>query len=166
MKALTVRQPWAWAIINAGKDNENRNWHTNFRGRVFIHAAIGMTHDEYEWAVEEIRDKTRVIKVPHTPIKLPVLIARWGLFSSHDVEIPTYNQLIRGAIIGAVEIINCVQESDSPWFEGKYGFVLARPEPLLEPLPCKGALGFWNIPENVEFQIRGEKPLDYPPACP
>lgn len=24
--ALSVRQPWAWAIIHAGKDIENRTW--------------------------------------------------------------------------------------------------------------------------------------------
>jgi hypothetical protein len=43
MKAITVRQPWAWAIINAGKDIENRTWNTNFRGRVAIRAGMGMT---------------------------------------------------------------------------------------------------------------------------
>lgn len=26
MKALTIRNPWAWAIFNAGKDVENRGW--------------------------------------------------------------------------------------------------------------------------------------------
>ena len=39
VKALSVRQPWAWAIIHAGKDSENRNWKTRFRGRIAIHAA-------------------------------------------------------------------------------------------------------------------------------
>ena len=31
--ALTIRQPWAWAILHASKDIENRGWSTNFRGR-------------------------------------------------------------------------------------------------------------------------------------
>lgn len=26
--ALSIRQPWAWAILHAGKDIENRDWHT------------------------------------------------------------------------------------------------------------------------------------------
>ena len=34
MKALSIRQPWAWAIINAGKDIENRQWPTKFRGSI------------------------------------------------------------------------------------------------------------------------------------
>lgn len=38
MLALTVRQPWAWAIIHAGKDIENRTWATDHRGPLLIHA--------------------------------------------------------------------------------------------------------------------------------
>lgn len=34
VKALSVRQPWAWAIVHAGKDVENRNWPTPHRGRL------------------------------------------------------------------------------------------------------------------------------------
>jgi len=39
MKALSVRQPWAWAIIYALKDIENRGWPINYRGDILIHAA-------------------------------------------------------------------------------------------------------------------------------
>jgi hypothetical protein len=40
MKALSVQQPWAWAIIHAGKDIENRTWRTHYRGWVVIHASV------------------------------------------------------------------------------------------------------------------------------
>jgi hypothetical protein len=39
MLALSINQPWAWAIINAGKDIENRYWKTSVRGRILIHAS-------------------------------------------------------------------------------------------------------------------------------
>ena len=39
MKALSVRQPWAWAIAAAGKDVENRTWRTDYRGLIAIHAS-------------------------------------------------------------------------------------------------------------------------------
>lgn len=39
-KVLSVRQPYAWAIIHAGKDIENRTWHSEFRGTVLIHAGL------------------------------------------------------------------------------------------------------------------------------
>jgi len=57
--ALSVRQPWAWAIIHAGKDIENRSWQAvnhglRQRGRIAIHAAKGMTNAEYSEAREFI----------------------------------------------------------------------------------------------------------------
>jgi hypothetical protein len=39
-KALSVRQPWAWAIIEGGKDVENRAWLTNYTGPLLIHAGL------------------------------------------------------------------------------------------------------------------------------
>lgn len=39
MKALSIRQPWAWLIANGHKDIENRTSHTNFRGDFLIHAS-------------------------------------------------------------------------------------------------------------------------------
>ena len=39
MKALTVHQPWAWAIINGRKRVENRKWSTRVRGRIAIHSS-------------------------------------------------------------------------------------------------------------------------------
>jgi hypothetical protein len=38
MKALSIRQPWAWAIVSGLKTVENRSWRTNYRGPVLIHA--------------------------------------------------------------------------------------------------------------------------------
>ena len=46
MKALSIQQPWAWAIINGGKDIENRSWYTGFRGRVLIHTGKKFDKDE------------------------------------------------------------------------------------------------------------------------
>ncbi|MGE3757362.1 MAG: ASCH domain-containing protein [Pseudobdellovibrionaceae bacterium] len=39
MKVLSIRQPWAWLIVNGIKDIENRNWRTHFRGPFFVHAS-------------------------------------------------------------------------------------------------------------------------------
>lgn len=39
MKVLSIKQPWAWLIIHGGKNIENRNWNTKFRGRFLVHAA-------------------------------------------------------------------------------------------------------------------------------
>src|SRR5262245_60955396 len=43
MRALTVRQPWAWAIIHAGKDIENRSWtNKHATGTIAVHAGSGV----------------------------------------------------------------------------------------------------------------------------
>src|SRR5215471_764218 len=36
---ISVRQPWAHAIFHGGKNVENRSWFTDYRGRLWIHAA-------------------------------------------------------------------------------------------------------------------------------
>lgn len=118
--ALSIRQPWAWLIINAGKDIENRSWPTRFRGRVLIHASKGMTRQEYEDAMNWI------------VFQLPL-----------DFHEPQMDELQRGGIIGETEIVDCVTRSTSPWFVGEYGFVMRNTKPL--PFrACKGALGFFN----------------------
>ena len=40
LKAPSIRQPWAWLIVNGYKDIENRDWTTNFRGRVYVHTGV------------------------------------------------------------------------------------------------------------------------------
>ena len=114
MKAISIRQPWAWLILHAGKDIENREWQTNVRGRILIHASKGMTRKEYESA--------------------PIWI----------VDLPDFDALPRGGIVGSVEIVDCVDEHDSEWFYGRYGFVLRNPEPL-SFRPMRGQLGFFEV---------------------
>lgn len=131
MKALSIRQPWAWAILTIGKDIENRDWKpTNsglrFRGPVLIHASQGMTKDEYE----EFLYVAHAISVTHP---FPT-----------DLSLPPFQELPRGGIVGRCEIVDCVRASESPWFFGPYGFALHNAEP--RPFkPYKGALGFFDV---------------------
>lgn len=126
--ALTIRQPWAWAIVNAGKDIENRRWPTNYRGPICIHAAKGMT--ELEW-VDAMDFIDRDIPLPRP--------------EAHSRRARAINSEAakRGGIIATAEIVDCVQQSESPWFFGPYGFVLANVQPV-PFLPCKGALGLFD----------------------
>ncbi len=126
--ALSIRQPWAWAIINAGKDIENRTWQTRFRGPICIHAAKGMTNMEWESAMAFIDTA-----FPTT------LASRLGRRRSASGSLDAQ----RGGIIGVAEIVGCVTASESPWFFGPYGFVLRNVNPV-EFVPVKGALGFFD----------------------
>lgn len=122
MKALSIRQPWAWFILRAGKDIENREWPTNVRGRVLIHASKGMTRDEYEDAIYFARYECAV------PI----------------AKIPQFDALARGGFVGSVEIVDCMPAHASPWFVGRWGFVLRNPR-VVPFMPYKGALGFFPV---------------------
>ncbi len=128
MKALSIRQPWAWAIVHAGKDIENRSWPTRLRGQFLVHAAKGVTRDEYDEAADFIHG---------------VLNPGPGAFS---LSVPHFGELKRGGIIGSVELVHCVSSHWSPWFCGPHGFVLANPEPL--PFRrMQGKLGFFEAME-------------------
>lgn len=125
LPALSIRQPWAWAIVTIGKDIENRCWRTHFRGRFLIHAAKGCTAAEYLEAKEFIMDAV----APE--------------YRGKGIVFPGWKNIQRGGIIGVAEIADCVTASESDWFVGEYGFVLRNVEPL-EFLPCQGALGFFR----------------------
>jgi hypothetical protein len=130
MKAISIRQPWAWAILYAGKDIENRDGRWNLRGRVVIHA--GKTLSRAERAA--IDDVAAFIRKPGLVVPSPRQFAERGLL---------------GALIGTVEIVDCVAHSNSPWFYGPFGLVLREPRPFPTPIPFKGALGLMNVPDGI-----------------
>lgn len=146
--ALSVRQPWAWAIIYAGKDIENRSWQAvnhglRLRGRIAIHAAKGMTRDEYEDAKETIERNA-----PYCPDPI---------------------DLLRGGIIGSVEVVDVVDDHKSPWFFGPRGLVLRNPE-VWTFIPAVGALGYFEWrradPSIVPAPARWMLPVGEPRAKP
>ncbi len=118
MKALSIRQPWAWLIVNGHKDIENRSWPTRYRGPVLIHAAKGMTRTEHH--------------------DVGMLCFRLG------IPLPAFYDLERGGIVGQATVTGCNDNSLSPWFLGKFGFELADAKPL-PFVPCKGRLGLFEI---------------------
>lgn len=126
MKALSIRQPWAWLIVNGYKDIENRSWPTRLRGEVLVHASKGMTREEYD------------------DVELMLALDERLQY----IRLPAFEQLERGGIVGKVIITGCITASRSPWFFGKFGFELREAAPL--PFtPFKGALGFFEVPDSV-----------------
>lgn len=134
--ALSVRQPWVWAIFHGGKDIENRGWRypnpgLEFRGPVCIHASSGMTREEFDSAMEFIDEAT-------------------GGPPAGPGRLPQARELVRGAIVGVVDVVDVVRKSSSPWWMGPVGLVLANPR-AVDPIPCKGQLGFfrWGPSDQV-----------------
>ncbi len=128
MKAITVRQPWAWLLFH-GKPIENRDWPTRYIGPLAIHTSARIGKYDLEDAVAFV-----------------------GRYISLDLAQKVYSlryDLVCGAIIGVVRQIGCVTESASPWFCGKYGHQYIDPVELQHHYWCKGKLGLWDIDDGL-----------------
>ncbi len=121
MKALSIQQPWAWAIMN-GKTVENRTWPTHFRGRFLIHTGKKFDPFGYDWILEHR-----------------------GLLTA---EIPHRELFSCGGFVGRSRIIDCVDRHSSPFFFGPWGFVLTDSHPI-EFIPYRGQLGFFDVPDEI-----------------
>ena len=136
MKALTVQQPWAWAIVHGGKDVENRTQAWSYRGPLAIHAGTRLSERGCN-LIPDLLDGTR-----------PELLAEYA-----------ETELVYGAIIGVVDLVDVHVEDlcCDPWAE--HGprvahLVLEDPRPLARPIPCRGRLGLWIPPAEVLDELR------------
>ena len=147
MKALSIRQPWARLIVLGWKDIENRTWPIGHRQndptqlpiRIYVHAS--KTLAKYPNCYNDLEE---IAHGDHD--LLACLVNLMGFKFCLDL----------GAVIGEVDIADCVKTSESQWFEGPYGFVLANPTVYREPIPCKGKLGFFK-PEISFKRVEAEK---------
>ena len=139
MKVLSIRQPWAFAIFNCGKDVENRNWYTPYRGRFAVHAGKAFDIPKADW--QDYLDGTY-----DEPFYS--MAQAWEEYGHHF-----------GAIIGTVEIYDCVHDTkcNSPWKADGYDFwcwKLRNPVLLNSPIPMKGQLGWFDVSDSL---ILGEE---------
>lgn len=116
MLALSIKQPWAWLIVNGYKDVENRDWSTRFRGQFLVHA--GKTFDMPGYSF---------------------IITHWP-----EIVMPNIGDFLLGGIVGQAEIYDCVDFHESAWFMGEYGFLIRNAKPL-PFVPLRGQLGFFNV---------------------
>jgi len=139
MRAITVRQPWAWAIVHGGKDVENRtrNLAGSYRGPVAVHAAKEVDLDA----------------VYPTPA---------GSFVGESGG-DAWEHL--GHIIGVATLAEAHHPGDqwfdctngltcSPWaMPGQWHLRLRNPRPLPAPIPARGFLGLWETGWDLERAI-------------
>ena len=174
MRILTVRNPWAWAIIHSTKtiENHSRNMAGGWRGSVAIHVAL-----RHDWDAK------------HDPA---MRAAMGGWYLNHDdghYELEPW-RMWHGAIIGVVDLTDvhpvanphfnpiCHDLAEgltaaairggacSPWAStgGQWHMVLANPRPLSEPIPYRGALGLRAL--DAETTARVEAAMHSCEACP
>ena len=75
--ALSIRQPWAWLIVNGYKDVENRSWRTSRRGEVLVHTGKVWDKDGWLWVRSEFP----------------------------EIEMPDLTDMDRGGIVGRANLV-------------------------------------------------------------
>ena len=139
LPTISVRQPWARAIIEGVKDVENRTWPCpeKYIGQtVFIHASKAPVHDDEETSPVLNAIHRARFRWPHHS---PDAIQEGALY-----DFKRGLALHVGGIVGIVTITGCVRDSASPWAEpGSFHWLLADAL-CLEFHPYKGRLGFFQ----------------------
>lgn len=128
--ALSIRQPWAWLIVNGHKDIENRDWATPFRGRFLVRAGKTLPRSYYDEFVDTVD---------------------MAGFAPSGIVLPSFDDLraLCGGFVGWSTVVDCVREHPSPWkMDGSYGFVLRDSTPI-PFVPYSGRLGWFNVPEGI-----------------
>jgi len=134
VKAISIQQPWAWAIVQGYKKIENRSWDTKHRGPILIHAGIKVDRDGLDFVFETIAEQTgRSIA---------------GLVKDYK------HQTWLGGIGGVADITDTIRREpgrdyNDPWFFGPVGLVLENANALPDPIPLKGKLGLFNVPDEL-----------------
>src|SRR4051794_40815165 len=132
MKALSIHQPWAWAILHAGKAVENRSWPTRHRGPLLVHASRSRASYERE------------------------TLADWPAL--YGVTLPSVESLAFGALVGTMTVTDCVRADPQrpafvpgvgpdPWAEGPWLWLLAEPVAFAAPVAYRGAQQLFEVPE-------------------
>lgn len=138
MKALTIWQPWASMIVGGWKPYEFRNWaapRSIVGQRIGIHAAkrpikTGELRDIMDYACSPAGQFDEI-----DPACMDLLERVWR----REAELPM-SAVLGTAVLGAPKIVQ----------ENAIGLRWAWPmldiEKFAEPVPAKGAQGFWEMP--------------------
>ena len=139
--ALTVRRPWAGALVclpdEQRKDVENRNWRPRNHQK-WIGAWL-LIHAGKEWEEGATAEIARIAGREITRSRHPFAVVSAKILGHWFMEGEP-----AGHIIGAVRIADFVEDSESPWFSGRWGWVFDRAVQFSEPVKAKGALSIWQ----------------------
>lgn len=145
VKVLSIRQPWAWLILNSLKDVENRTWTTDYRGTVYIHAGKSFDWGAIRWLFE-------------TSVAYPSLVGvMWQVLSHFGLDTsdastntpPTRHREELGALVGKAILCDVTDDSDSVWAEPGCWHWLFRDPEAITPIPMPGRLGLYEIPADA-----------------
>ena len=172
MRALTLQQPWAWAIAHAGKRLENRRWAYLRKGfvaslprtRIAIHAGhkrpAAWDCDHLEAAgVELPAAAMRGGRIVATCQIVGVVRAVDAGAPSRDADAPyPYYEPLSGDLEQLDRLPDFDREGQmARWWRGPFALVLGDVIALADPPHCDGHLGLWTLDKVREALVLDEE---------
>ena len=160
MKALTLTQPWATLVAIGAKKIETRSWPTHYRGPLAVHAAKGFP----KWASDLVRNDWTFFGALEPHLAAHYKAAGLRLVPC-EIGRRTAGSLPLGAVLATCTLVDCepirgvepVSESErafGDYSEGRYAWMLVNVVQL-QPIPAKGALGFWEWEMPEALRVSG-----------
>ena len=141
MKALSFRQPWAELVLQGRKTMDLRTYTTHYRGPLAIHASQTVETES----------------------------ARRHGFDPAGLD--------AGAIVGMVELVDVIPLDEAAYEEhreahlagrhyreGLFGWLLAHPERLPQPIPARGRTNLFSVNLEAPAGVPGRPLTETPPA--
>jgi hypothetical protein len=151
--ALTVRQPWEFAIEHSDKV-ENRSWYRSYRGPLWLHAGARSRWDP-AGAASHLVWQVWYAFLRGQPDRTAL--------PASDLLLTRQTTLMPFGAVSALATLEDIHHSDecgnacSKWAaSGQWHWVLQDVRPLAAPVPCKGALGLWRLPEDADKACRAQ----------
>lgn len=132
IKAITLHQPYATAIVLGHKRHETRSWRTDYRGPLAIHAAKTFPAYARNFARTEL-----TLGRMTTPLPLGQVLCIVEL-----VDVVRADEIAFD--VGAIERLY------GDYSPGRWAWVFAKAIRVLDPpVPARGAQGLWTWDETV-----------------
>lgn len=176
MKALSLTQPWASLVAIGEKRIETRSWATRYRGPVAIHAAKSFPGAAQHWCFAE-PFRSALLRhpddLPHygahpytmrvTGLALGAVLAVAELTAVHRIPVnpqwfarfdATPSASAQSHYLASYPVMlpplrDRVERAFGDYTPGRFAWVLTDVHLLKQPIPCKGALGLWELPADV-----------------
>lgn len=127
MKAISLWQPWASAVMIGLKKFETRHWKTAYRGPIAIHAAKRWQDDQ------KLRFRSANMNI--------------ALLFGKVIAIATLDEIYDLDLLGL--FVTDLERSWGNYKPGRYGWALNNVQPLSRPFDFRGGQGIFNVPDEL-----------------
>ncbi len=131
MRAVSLRQPWAWLATHGHLHLINMDWDTSYRGEFIVRAGTKLVQRDY-------------------------LSLAAQLHAQLHIEVPAFDdvdQVPRGGIVGVAQLVDVTTDNPSPVARGPYIWLTSNARPLpfvpFNPPYAGSDLRWFDVPRTL-----------------